>query len=238
MNQLKEKISLILYQDGTAPKYFTLNKGLLRITFTIIPIVTFIAIATTMVGVIYFNEIRHSAQRKEPAVIKKLRDKQEQLEASLAALTLEKTVLQDKINQGVTSKDGPGFLSLFKKSLGRQDKTSSPETAIEDIRVFKDGPKLKFYFKLINLTKPKRRINGHVFVIMQTANQITIWPKNSFKDQSVQLSFSDGEYFGTSRFRPFEAFFTTPNATSAVFKIAVFNKSGDFIFKQIIPKEF
>jgi hypothetical protein len=238
MNPLKEKISLILYQDGTAPKYYTLSKSLIRTTLTVLPIVSFIAIATTMVGIIYFNEIRHSAKRKEPAVIKKLREKQSELESSLKSVILEKSILQDKINQGVNSKDGPGFLSLFKKSLGRQDKTTSPETALEDIRVYKDGPKLKFYFKLINLTKPVRRINGHVFVIMQTNNQISIWPQNTFKDQSIQVSFSDGEYFGTSRFRPFEATFKTPNATSAVFKIAVFDKSGDFIFKQIVAKDF
>ncbi len=238
MSLLKEKISLILYQDGTAPKYFTLSKGLIRTTLTVLPIVSFLAIAALMVGIIYFNEIRHSAKRKEPAVIKELRVKQRQLETSLQVVTLEKSVLQEKINKGVNSKDGPGFLSLFKKSLGRQDKTSSPETALEDIRLYKDGPKLKFYFKLINLTKPVRRINGHVFVIMQTNNQLSIWPQNAFKDQSIQLSFSDGEYFGTSRFRPFEATFDTPDATRAVFKIAVFDKSGNFIFKQIIAKEF
>lgn len=237
MENRKKNLSFILYEHGAHPKYFTLNKRMARALLITLPIAAFICIGITMLGLIYFKEIRHSAQRKEPAIIKNLRAKNASLKESIVNLEKEKKVLQVKVNKGVNLKDGPGFLSFFKTSLGREDKTTSPETALEDIKVVKEAGKIKLFFKLTNLTNPVRRLNGFIFVLMQTGNNISVWPSNIFKDEGMQLSFSDGEYFGTSRFRPVEATFPMASQSRAVFKVIVFNKFGDFIYKQIIAKD-
>lgn len=233
----KDTISLILYSDGKAPRYYQLKKSLAKWLLTLLPAASFVSLIVASCFIIYFNEIRNAAKRKEPVIIKELRESKRELENQITTLTNEKNVLQNKINAGVSSDDGPGFLSFFKNSPGRVDKTSSPEISFDDVEVFKDNKKLRLRFKLTNLTTPTRRLKGHVFVFMQSGSLIEVWPSNTFKEQNIQLSFSDGEYFGTSRFRPFDVTFPVPENPSVVFKVFVFNKSGDFIYKQIIAKE-
>lgn len=237
MEKSKKDLSFILYEKGSHPRYFSLNKKTLRALLIALPVAAFISIGITMTGLIYFKEIRHSAQRKEPAIIKKLREDKESLKELIKQLDQEKQTLQLKVNKGVDLKDGPGFLSFFKTSTGREDRTSSPETKLDDIKVLKEAGKIKLFFKLTNLTNPVRRINGYIFVLMQAGDSISLWPSNSFKDEGMQLSFSDGEYFGTSRFRPVEATFPLTSQSRAVFKVIVFNKFGDFIYKQIIAQD-
>jgi len=237
MSAKKDTISIILYSGDKTPRYYSFKKSLVKWIMTLLPAITFLSIVLASCFVIYFNEIRNAAKRKEPAIIQQLRLNKLNLEKEILTLSTEKATLQKKINQGVSSDDGPSFLSFFKKSLGRTDKTSSPEMSFDDVQVFKDNKKLRLRFKLTNLTAPTRKLNGHVFIFMQSGSHITIWPANTFKEQNIQLSFSDGEYFGTTRFRPFDVAFKMPENSNVIFKVFVFNKSGDFVYKKIIAQE-
>jgi uncharacterized FlaG/YvyC family protein len=226
-----------MYADKSAPRYFSFSKKAMRTLIIVLPTIAFLCIGITMTGLIYFKEIRHRAQRKEPAIIQDLRQEKQSLQLLIKELEQEKNILQTKVNLGVDLKSGPGFLSLFKTSSGREDKTTSPEMSLENAKVIREENKVKLYFKLTNLSNPVRRINGYIFVFMQAGNSITLWPANAYKDEGMQLTFSSGEYFGTSRFRPVQAHFPITSLSRVTFKIMVFNKFGDFIFKQIIARD-
>ncbi len=234
-NQSK-KVSFVLYEDELSPRFYEINKGFAKFILFGLPTVTLLVILMlTGVGV-YFKQIQSMAQRKEPKIIKELKLEKDELVAQNQQLSLERDGLKSKLAMGIEGPVGLGFLSLFKQSSGRQDLTVSPEMALEEVEVNANESTVDINFKITNMTKDNSRLTGYLYIIMQVGQHIEVWPANSFDDQSMSLSFAKGEYFATSRFRPVKATFKRVKSGQALFKIIVFGRDGDLIFKQLISR--
>lgn len=234
---IKRKLSFVLYEDNVPPRYYEMSKQLLRFLLYGLPTITLVSLLIVASGGVYFKQIQKLAQRKEPAIIKLLKSEKAELLKKEQELSLDNTALQKKLAQGVSSKSGLGFLALFKQSAGRQDLSSSPEMAIQEVEVIKRESQIELSFKIFNMTKDQSKLTGYLFVIMQNGDRLQVWPANTFDNQSMQVPFSKGEFFATSRFRPVQATFDKlQSPTGSLFKVVVFGRTGDLIFKQLISR--
>jgi len=232
-----KKISFVLYEDELSPRFYEINKAFAKFILFGLPTFTLIVILIlTAVGV-YFKQIQTMAQRKEPKIIRELKSEKEELITQNQQMSYERDMLKKKLAMGVDSNSsGLGFLSIFKHSAGRQDLTASPEMTLEELEVNSNSDEIDINFKIINRTKDESRLTGYLYIIMQVGQHIEVWPDNSFDDKSMALSFAKGEYFATSRFRPVKATFKKVKPGQALFKVIVFGKTGDLIFKQLISR--
>jgi len=236
MTNKTRKLSFVLYEDNFPPRYYSISKNILRFLLFGLPTVTLITLFIIAAGGIYFKQIQRLAQRKEPAIIKELRKNKEELIIAQEELLRERDKLQAKLGQGITNNDGLSFLALFKQSSGRQDLSSSPEMAIEDIEAITREKSIELSFKIVNMTKDESRLTGYLFVMMQVGEHLEVWPAGGFDDKAMQVSFGKGEFFATSRFRPVRSAFGKPSGQNALFKIVVFSRTGDLIFKQLVSR--
>ncbi len=231
-----KKVSFVLYEDELTPRFYEINKNFAKFLLFGLPTVTLIVILLlTAVGV-YFKQIQTLAQRKEPRIIRELKEEKSELLSQNQQVSLERDRLKSKLAMGVETPAGLGFLALFKQSAGRQDLTASPEMTLEEVEVNSSGDEIDINFKIINQTRNNSRLTGYLYIIMQVGQHIEVWPANSFDDQTMALSFAKGEYFATSRFRPVKATFKKIRQGQALFKIIVFGRTGDLIFKQLISR--
>ncbi|MEC7275897.1 MAG: hypothetical protein VXV96_06220 [Bdellovibrionota bacterium] len=231
-----KKLSFVLYEENNPPRYYHINKAFLRFVIYGLPSAALICIVLLATGGVYFEQIQRLAQRKEPAIIKKLKDEKDQLIKANLVIQKERDQLEKKLSEGVDTSSGLGFLALFKQSSGRVDKSTSPEMQLEEIEVVKGTNKVNLDFKIINMTKDDSRLTGYLFVIMQIGNQIEVWPKGVVENESMQIAYGNGEFFATSRFRPVRAAFNLKEGNQVLFKVVIFSRTGDLIFKQLISK--
>lgn len=231
---LKNKVSFILYEENHPPRFFILSKRIIKFLYYGLPTITLISLCALLTIGVYFEQIKKATKRKEPAIIKELKDERASLILAKEEITKERDQLQKKLGQGVESNSGLSFLSLFAQSPGRTDKTSSPEMSIEEISINEISGKTQINFKLINLTKNESRITGYIFVLLQNKGGLYSWPENAFDDLSMQISFPKGEFFATTRFRPVNASFPAKLTKDSLFKVIIFSRTGDLIFKQLI----
>jgi len=235
---LKQKLSFVLYEDNTPPRYYEISKQLLRFLLYGLPTLTLVSLLIVASGGVYFKQIQKLAQRKEPTIIKKLKSEKAELMKREQELVIDNEALQKKLGLGVSSASGLSFLTLFKQSAGREDLSSSPEMAIQEVEVIKRETTIELSFKIFNMTKDQSRLTGYLFVMMQNGDHLQIWPTNAFDNLSMQVPFSKGEFFATSRFRPVQAIFKKNQASSSgsLFKVVIFGRTGDLIFKQLISR--
>lgn len=232
----EKKISFVLYEDNTPPRFYQINRGLIRFCLYGLPCLSLLCVLVVAAGGVYFEKLQRMAERKEPAIIKELKKEKAELVANNNLIQQERDLLEKKLSQGVDSSDGLGFLSLFKRSAGRVDKSSSPEMQLEEIEVVKLQDQINLNFKIINMTKDDSRLSGYLFVLMQVGNQLEVWPSGIFDNEAMQIAFGNGEFFATSRFRPVKAKFSPMVGSQALFKVIIFSRTGDLMFKQLISK--
>ena len=232
----ENKLSFVLYEDNAPPRFYQINKGLIRFCLYGLPTFSLLCILVVAAGGVYFEKLKRMAERKEPAIIKQLKEEKAELTASHNLIQQERDSLEKKLSLGVESKEGLGFLSLFKKSAGRIDKSSSPEMQLDEIEVVKLKDQINLNFKIINMTKDESRLTGYLFVLMQVGNHLEIWPSGIFDNEAMQIAYGNGEFFATSRFRPVKAKFSPTPGSQALFKVIIFSRTGDLMFKQLISK--
>lgn len=233
----QSKLSFVLYEDRYPPRFYSISKTKLRFIIYGLPTLTLISIIILGMGGIYFKHIERLAEKKEPAIIKSLRLDKQQLTSEIAKITTSRDLLQNKLSQGITKTTGLGFLSLFNQSAGRKDLTASPEMKLEEIELSPNSSNVSISFNVVNMTKDESRLTGYIFVVMKGGDNIQVWPKTSFTDSSMLVQFGNGQFFATSRFRPVRADFRKiPGVSNYLFKIVIFSRTGDLIFKQLISK--
>lgn len=231
-----KKLSFVLYEDKFPPRYYTIRKGFLRFLLFGLPTVTMVCLILVAAGGIYFKQIQRLAERKEPAIIKKLKEEKSELMKSTQEIRQDRDRLQRKLSQGVKSESGLSFLALFKQSAGRNDLSASPEIQLEEIEVVSTEDKINLSFKIVNMTKNESRLTGYLFLVMQVGDTMQVWPSGVFDNEAMQISYGNGEFFATSRFRPVKAAFNRAPGSNALFKIVIFSRTGDLVFKQLVSK--
>jgi hypothetical protein len=234
--KLIKKLSFVLYEDKFPPRYYSISKSFLRFLLFGLPTLTLVCLIILAAGGIYFKQIQRLAERKEPTIIKKLKDEKNELIRSQEDISKERDRLQKKLSEGLQSDSGLSSLGLFKQSAGRKDLSSSPEMQLEDIEVFSKPDIVNISFKIVNMTKNDSRLTGYLFIVMQIQDNIQVWPSGAFDNEAMQISFANGEFFATSRFRPVRADFRKLPGKTALFKVVILGRTGDLIFKQLISK--
>lgn len=231
------KLSFILYKNKNVPRFFEVDKGFFRLFFYGLPVVTLISILIAGSLLVYFKQIREMAKRKEPAIIRELKDKSLALEEKVLEVQKTNKVLEKKLVTGA-SDTGLKTMSLFKVPPGQQDMTKSPDLAVESVSSQQDANTYTLRFNLSNNSKNQEKIAGHIFVMMKAGNTYGFYPDDVFAENEMQMDFNKGEYFATSRFRPVGAKFALPKkATTALFKVLVFSRTGDLLLKQIVSRK-
>jgi hypothetical protein len=234
----KRKLSFILYDSFSSPKYFEIKKSFFKFLIIVLPTLTLASISIVILGLVYFKNIVAITEQKEPALISELKIEKEKLAQNLAEYLKDYKLFQGKLTS--TKQPNINTLSFFKKTLGQVDLTQEPTLAIDQIRITSDNNQLHFQFNIVNLTKDKSKLRGIIFVIMKDGNnKFSIYPQNSIEDNEMQINFNLGENFTTSRFRPVDAPFELPSAKSnLLFKVIIFSRTGDLIHKQLISENY
>lgn len=230
-----KNISMIVYQKNDRPKYYEFNKKQVKFLMTSLPIVTVLSVLILSVGVIYFKQIRLSAQKREPIIIQELRNQLSELKKeSQETFELNKQ-LESKLAQTQVGDSSVAPLTLFKLTAGQEDLSSNPIVSVEDFNVSQQSEsEINLRFDLVNLEDDGTRQSGYIFVLMMTGNSYTFYPKDALVPGETSLSFNNGEYFSAARFRPVEATFALPeNRGPTLFKVLIFSRTGDLLTKKI-----
>jgi hypothetical protein len=233
-----KKLAFILYENNSAPSYFEISKSLFRFLFIGLPFVAFLSILISVGGALYFKQIKRMVEKKEPKIIAELKSQRRELLVRQKQLEDDQKKLEEKLASGGESSNpsqqGLDSLALFKDSPNRKDLSQAPEVSLDEFRTTVNNDKLLVEFKITNLTKEQKKIAGFLFVVMHEGSKINVWPANSFEEQEMSVVFNKGELFATTRFRPVLASFDKPKENELLFKVLIFNRLGDLMFKKII----
>ena len=233
------KLAFVLYEAKSAPRYYEIKKSFFRFFLYGLPLVTLLSTVGMILMMVYFKQIRLMAKTKEPAIIAQLRDEKVALKEKQGELFKDLERLQNKLASGPPADQSLSALKLFKDSPGRQDLTKNPEVSLEAVEAIPLGEQVELDFRIVNLTKDQRKVSGFIFVSAQFGNQVNFWPANVFPQNEMHIPFNNGELFATSRFRPVKATFPLPkNSKEGLFKVLIFSRTGDLVFKQIINRKF
>lgn len=236
-----KKLGFLVYEAENAPRYYEIKKSLLKFIIYGLPVVTLVLLGIVLAGSLYFEQISERAKRKEPAIIKELRENVLALETSLAESQKLTTNLEERLAKGDTSTDAiKSTLGLFLPAPGMQDLTRTPNLAVENLDSIISGNRIQLKFNIINQTKNNQKLAGYIFVLMKNGDLINVFPENSIQENEFKIKFNSGESFATQRFRPVDNVFFpySPGTTSDyLFKILIFSRTGDLLYKQLITKK-
>lgn len=237
MSQSNDKLSFILYTQQKAPRFYEISRNYFKFLTVGLPLITFLSLGALVAMGVYFKQLEVLAKRKEPVVINNLREENQTLSTKISELENLNKSLENKLASPIESTREFSTLSLFKQVQGQKDLSKSPALTLEEEEVVPSENDLALNFKIVNATKDGSRQAGYLFVVMKAANQVAVYPEDSFERDEMQLAFNKGEYFATSRFRPVRAVFPrVPGARDVLFKIIIFSATGDLIQKQIISR--
>ncbi len=240
-SQPSRKLGFLVYEGQQDPKYFEIKKSYFKFLLMGLPSLSFISIIALVLCGIYFKQIEEMAKRKEPAIIKDLKTKNLKLATLFQESKQLSEELQKKLVLGKTNISSEiATLDLFKAIPGMQDLSAKALFTVENIEAYPNGNKIQFQFNIVNQTKENKKIAGYIFVIMKNQGQFFFYPQSAIAQDSLQIAFNRGESFATSRFRPVNnIFFPLPKKdTSLLFKIIIFSRSGDLLYKNIMKKNW
>jgi hypothetical protein len=131
--------------------------------------------------------------------------------------------------------------SIEKKEIQPVEKVESiPQEQfvdIKDLAIKKEGKKLTIRFKLVNMYKDKRPIDGYVHIIAFGKNSdpplFLAFPEVALKD-GIPVEFKRGQPFFIKRFKTIRGKYLLDTGTGSVssIKVLVYNKSGTVIFQK------
>ncbi|OUR97035.1 hypothetical protein A9Q84_11930 [Halobacteriovorax marinus] len=234
-----KKLSFLLYDEKKGPIFIRTDKRKLKFILYFLPIVTIVSMLIILAGSVYFKQIREMARRKEPATIKTLKLKNIELTAKVSDLESLNAKFEKKLSAGTTGGSKFAILSLFRPTSGQTDLSSTPVLSIDEPKLFKTDSTLTMKFDILNQTKDARKLAGYIHVIMSTPNKMNFYPQNEIGSEDMLLSYNQGESFAFSRLRHVIASFNTKdlNAPKALFKILIFSRTGDLLFKKLVAKD-
>ncbi len=235
-NNQTDKLSLILYEGQKAPRYFELRKSFFKFLLFSIPTTSIVCLILVGVGAVYFKQIRIMAERKEPAIIKKFKEKNRNLILREKELLKLNMALETKLTQPVKGGAGLAELQTFNSTPGQADKTQQPVFSIEKLETISEGQNLRLNFNVVNITPDSSKLAGYIFVLMKAKDSLSFYPQGSFDTDAMTINFNRGESFATRRFRSTTARFPLPKITdNLLFKIIIFSRTGDLIHKVTVP---
>ena len=152
------------------------------------------------------------------------------LESNISTQNKENKSLINKIAKG-SSTSNEDNISLINLPLGYNNFIDKKQTSIEEVthKVMPSGTHLDF--KIVNNIR-EQKLSGYIFVIRISNNNFEVYPNIDLGLDDFLLNYNRGESFTASRFRPVYARFNKINANLYTYKVIVFSKLGDLIFKK------
>ena len=108
---------------------------------------------------------------------------------------------------------------------------------IKDLAIKKEGEKLTISFKLVNMYRDKRPVDGYVHIIAFDKNSdpplFLAFPEVALKD-GIPVEFKRGQPFFIKRFKTIRGKYLLDTGTGSVssIKVLIYNKSGTLVFQK------
>ena len=240
LTEKKSKLSFIIYDVSKAPRYYEISRKLFRSLFWGIPGFSIFCIVFALISLLAYQQLKKNIDQVDPEVVSELKAANSLLSEEKASTDKLIKELQDKINQTtkVTDANPLSILQLYSTVPDANDLSQTPSLSMDSFQTVVENGQTVVRFNLVNVTKDSARISGFIFVVLRLEQSLYFYPESSFSDGDLQVLFSNGEIFATSRFRPVEANFPPPNKpTTALVKILIFSRTGDLMFKRIQTTE-
>jgi len=240
-NPAKNILAFVVHDEHNVPRYYQLNKSLLRMLLIGLPTLTFISITCLVAGLVFYINFINYFKKQDVQDLQKFKTQYEEISQKLNVLQNTNSELEKKLTS--TSNDKLEVLNLIRFSAGQLDQSKLATISIEGvlektITPVLEGKQIHLKFNLLNNSPESNRQVGYLFVVMQVENIIQIYPSNSFAEDEIQIIFNRGEIFGFNKLRLVDAAFDSPAKPGKIhFKILLFNKLGDLIFNESIQSQ-
>lgn len=222
---INKNFSIILQQDGRPPKYMEFDQKKSKALFILFPLMGLIFFFSTISIFFYFGTLKAKFLLEKPNMEKKYLSKQYELEKELDLLKEKNQQLSSEL---IFNDSTPFSKNQFIRVLpSSKDKTSEQLVEI-DLKKISNKP--NNYSVSFNITNQSvvQRVSGYFFTILKNKNVMQLYPKKDTLFNSI--SFKDGEYFSTSRFRPVQINFNKFDLLNkAELVILIFSRNGDLI---------
>lgn len=222
INTSSKDYTVVIHDTPNPPRFFKVNKNVLKITFALIIASTFLSILFSLA---YTTYIQNKVERSKNTVPKEILLLKEQLKKVNLKLKEEVKLTKDlqyKISN--TSKDESNINSLIPLPLGFKDLRTLTNASVENITTNTQKNKTILKFDIFNNTKEGVRLSGYIYVFKLSTGTIQSYPKQGY--DGYQLT--NGESFVISKFRPTRIVFNKSNEKS-LYKIFVFSRTGDLL---------
>ena len=223
MLQTKNKDYTVVLHDGPLPpRFFKINKKLLKFTILLIVLITFLSI---LLSLIYTTYIQNKVERSKNAVPVEIQRLSSKLKNTQKLLLSEKKLvknLQYKIAN--PSADNTVVNSLIPLPVGFKDLRSLKMASVENIVVNNEEKSSILKFDIYNNTKEDIRLSGYIYVFRMTEGLIESYPEQKLDGYKL----TDGESFTITKFRPTRIELKKTQLES-LYKIFVFSRTGDLL---------
>ncbi|PIP94475.1 MAG: hypothetical protein COW00_16755 [Bdellovibrio sp. CG12_big_fil_rev_8_21_14_0_65_39_13] len=240
LTEKKSKLSFIIYDGVKAPRYYEISRQAFRTLFWGLPGFSIVSLFIALVSVLAYQQLRTNMNQVDPEVVSQLKKENLDLTQEKASADVVLKELQDKLSQTAAVSDNTplSILQLYSTVPGANDLSQTPALSMDGFQTVVENGQTVVRFNLVNVTKDSARISGFIFVVLRIDQSLYFYPESSFSEGDLQVLFSNGEIFATSRFRPVEAKFPAPTKpTTALVKILIFSRTGDLMFKRIQSSE-
>ncbi len=226
----QEELTLLIYDNPKPPKCLKFNKKTLKWFMFFLPLLVTFSLLITAYVLANFKKLRLENELKQPQIITELKTEISDLEKKINLQNDEVKSLVDKISKGSVSTNEEN-VSLINLPLGYNNFLSKKITNIKEVKHSVTPSGTKIEFNIVNQLNEKK-LSGYVFVIRITKNSFEVFPETDLDVDDFLLNYNKGESFTTYRFRPVEAKFSPIKSELYTYKIIIFSKLGDLIYKQ------
>jgi hypothetical protein len=223
--------TLVLYEDQHSPRFFKINKAILKSLFYLMPTICVLSFSAMVAGFFYLNEIVSQIKESEPGLIQELRNEKTQVIQELEEIKEINKDWEEKLLKSKTPVNAifpiflpiPNYQNLMPKNL----------IDIEDMEMQKTGNQAIIKYKIVNKKEEDSKLSGYVMMLFKNGSRIDIFPMAGGDLSESISSYQQGESFSVSRFKPVVTQFEVNNTNEkSYFLIFVFNRNGDLLFKK------
>jgi hypothetical protein len=230
MQHDKDQISLIVYDEKDAPRFFHFEKKTLTFVFITIPIL----VVLSWIVVAIFTYINSNNQNVLiPAISKSAAPEEiQELESEVSALQKMNENLSKKLVSSIPETGTSAYLSLLTAPPGMKNLISKNSISLQEIKFSKTDTQTEISFNLINISKEFPKILGHIWIFEYDAEGVQVYPVSP---TTSGLSYNQGETFSVAKLRPTKAVFKQLNTADAKsFHIVLMSRDGDLILSQTL----
>ncbi len=255
----RNELTLIVYDSPTPPRYFRVNKKILKFILFILGIFVILSITGAILVAPYIKKLQ-----SKQGVSKQIQQQLKELENEVIYLKKEKMALIEKnaalkvvqvenqppkapevvtsvkneqeLNgqkaQTSTLPKPEDLLDYFKRPQLAKSLISQNIAQIQRVHFKVESDKAVLKFNLAN-GDTMAKLRGYIFVTQFSSNSVKFYPHIELTENNFTIDYHLGESFTVSRFRPTEAIFDLPEQDRQIFyKIIVFTREGDLLIEE------